>query len=332
MINQFRTSTATLLLSVVSLAPQSQGSEPRPAAGFAASDSRFVVGSSEVTGSATVLVGEAITSGQLPTQLSLPDGSRYRIGIGSRVKLGQSRLTLDGGSLEVLSTGSKPPTLQVAGLEVAVRDIETRASLYMSRSDFVSISVGEGAVVISRPNGERVQTVEAGEMVTFANTRSDLKIDKRHAAADIGEVQAEQLRHIGKLGRLNPTIGGKAGMLLGALASASGGLISASMGGSGAAAAVPSGRTGFGVPTGAGLNAARSASLASYDAGAMQKAAENVQEVMSDGLWGVTGCGAGCRWGVPIVSTHIFFFPVVGGTVNPFCIVRSCLEPPPTLP
>ena len=222
------------------------------------------------------------------------------------------------------------PTLQVAGLEFAVRDIETRASLYISRPDIVSVSVDEGAIVMSRPNGERVQTVQAGEMVTFANTRADLKIDKRHAAADIGEVQAEQLRHIGRLGRLNPTIGGKAGMLLGVLASASGGLISANMGGSSAAAAVPSG-SGFGVP-GSGLDAARGASLASYDAAAMQKAAENVQEVMSDGLWGVTGCGAGCRWGVPIVTTHIFFFPVVGGTVFPFCIVRSCLEPPPFRP
>jgi len=299
-----------------------------------------MVGGSEITGSSTVFVGESITSGQLPTQLNLPDGSRYRIGIGSRVQLRENLLVLDGGSLEIMATGSKPPVLQVAGLEFALPNDDTRASLYISRPDIVSVSVDEGSIVSSRPNGKQVQAIKAGEMVTFANTRSEIKIDKQNAAADIAEVQAEQLRHLGKLGRLNPTLGGKALALLGTLAAASGGLISARMGGPDASPGAVTGAKSMptlaassysGPETGfAAVSSVEPSS--SFDTRAMRRATRNAQQVLRTGLWGVTGCGAGCRWGVPIVTTHIFFFPVVGGTVRPFCIVRSCLEPSPFRP
>lgn len=328
-MNRSRISTAVALLGLLAVATGAQASSLPATAGFAESPSRFLVGNSEATGNATVFAGESVTSGHLPTRLNLPDGSKYQIGVGSRVQVAANRLILDGGSLEILATGSAPPVLQVAGLEFSAQDAGTRAVLYISRPDMVSASVNEGALSAARPNGEHLQNVNAGEMVTLANTRSDVRIDKRNAASDIAEIQAEQLRHLGKLGEINPTLSGKAGALLGSLAGASGGLISANLGGS-------SGTSGLGGPTSLGASsmnlAASSAASTAFDAAAMQKATQNAQAGMSDGLWGVTGCGAGCRFGVPIVTTHIFFAPTVGGFVRPFCIVRSCLEPPPFRP
>jgi len=329
-MNRLRISTAAALLGFLTMATGVQAGDLPSTAGFAESGSRFLVGASEATGNATVFTGESVTSGHLPTRLNLPDGSKYQIGVGSRVQVGRNRLILDGGSLEILNTGSAPPVLEVAGLEFSVQNPRTRAALYISRPDIVSASVNEGALRASRPNGEKLQDVNAGEMVTLANTRSDIKIDKRNAAADIAEVQAEQLRHMGKLGEINPTLGSKAGALLATLAGASGGLIGASLGDSSGfdGAASPS----LGAAASSMTLAASSAASPAFDAAAMQKATQNVQTGMSDGLWGVTGCGAGCRWGVPIVTTHIFFAPTVGGFVRPFCILRSCLEPAPFRP
>jgi hypothetical protein len=243
------------------------------------------------------------------------------------VQVESNRLILEIGSLEVLETGSAAPVLQGAGLEFGVQGERTRASFYISRPDVVSISVDEGAITTFRPNGKHVQDVQAGEMVTLANTRSDIKIDKRNAAADIAEVQAEQLRHMGASGNLNPVLRSKAGALLGTLAAASGGLIGAGFGSSSSPAGPGA--------TSPGLSlAAAAAASTSFDAANMQKASQDVQQVMSDGLWGVTGCGGGCRFGVPIVTTHIFFAPVVGGAVRELCFTNlaHCGEPAPFRP
>ena len=237
-----------------------------------------------------------------------------------------NRLILEIGSLEVLATGSAAPVLQGAGLEFGVQGERTRASLYMSRSDVVSVSVDEGAITTVRPNGKKLQDVQAGQMVTLTNTRSDIKIDKRNAAADIAEVQAEQLRHMGAGGNVNPILRSKAGALLGTLVTASGGLIGASFGGSSALAGQGLGATSPGL----GL-AASAATSASYSAANMRKASQDVQQVMSDGLWGVTGCGAGCRFGVPIVTTHIFSLRwsavLSGNSASPSLLIAASLRP-----
>lgn len=54
-----------------------------------------------------------------------------------------------------------------------------------------------------------------------------------------------------------------------------------------------------------------------------------VQNQVATTVWRGTRCGTNCRFGIPIVTTHIFFFPVVGGIIRPFCIQPSCNTPPP---
>lgn len=301
-------------------------SEGRLAVGVAASDSVFDVSGSEVTGSTTVFLGEAVTSGQLPTQLQLSEGSRYLVGVGSRVRVGRDKVALDGGSLEILNSSSDTPALHVAGLRLTPRDAQTRAIVYISRPDVLSVSVEQGEMVASRANGEVIEQVMAGKMVTMANTRDKVTIDRRNAAADIAELQVAQLQHMAQLKTLNPTIGSKAGGLLGSLTAASAGLISGSLLSSGGPTPDTLGSRDL------GFTASSLASSANYNQTALESATRQVNQGMTDGSWGATGCGVGCRFGVPIVTTHIFFFPVVGGTVRPFCIRTSCLEPPPFRP
>ena len=322
MISWFGSGTAALLLSVFFTLGDALASEARLPVGFAASDSVFDVSGSEITGSTTVFLGEAVTSGQLPTQLHLNEGSHYLIGVGSRVRVGRGKVALDGGSLEILGLSAETPSLHVAGLLLTPKDEQTRAIVYISRPDILSVSVEQGELVTSRPNGESIRQVKAGEMVTVANTRDEIKIDARNAAADIAELQVEQLRHMAQLKTLNPTLGRKAGALLGSLTAASAGLISGNLLNTGGPTPETLGSADL------GFTASSLAASADYDQAAMESATRQVNEGMSDGAWGVTGCGAGCRFGVPIVTTHIFFFPVVGGTVRPFCIRLACVTPP----
>lgn len=286
----------------------------------------FDVSGSEVTGSTTVFLGEAVTSGQLPTLLQLNEGSRYLVGVGSRVRVGRDKIALDGGSLEILTSSSATPTLHVAGLLLTPQDEQTRAVVYISRPDILSVSVEQGELVTSRPNGDVIGLVKAGEMATMANTRDKITIDRRNAAADIAEMQVEQLQHMAQLKKLNPTIGRKAGALLGSLSAASAGLISGSLLNSGGPTTDTLGSRDL------GFTANSLAASATYDQAALESATRQVNQGLTDGSWGMTGCGVGCRFGVPIVTTHIFFFPTVGGTVRPFCIRTSCLEPPPFRP
>ncbi len=116
------------------------------------------------------------------------------------------------------------------------------------------------------------------------------------------------------------------GTLLGSLGAASAGLISGSLLSSGGPTPETIGSRDL------GFTASSLAASASYDQAALESATRQVNKGLTDGSWGVTGCGARCRFGIPIVTTHIFFFPVVGGTVRPFCIKTSCLEPPPFRP
>lgn len=120
---------------------------------------------------------------------------------------------------------------------------------------------------------------------------------------------------------MNPTLGSKAGALLGSLTAASGGLISGSLLSSGGPTPATLGNRDL------GFTANSLASSPIYDQVALESAARKVNEGLTDGSWGVTGCGAGCRYGVPIVTTHIFFFRVVGGSVTPICAFISCVQP-----
>ena len=224
------------LLSAITLA-----AGLRPTVGFAVSDSQFVAGGSEVTGQVTVFGGESVTSGHLPTRLNLQDGWRFLIGVGSRVQVSQTALQLDGGSLEIVAVGQTERPLHVAGLRVVPRDRDTKAALYISRADVFAVSVESGEITVLRPNGDEVQTVEAGSMATFANTRDEIRMSETDAALEIGAVQAAELKHLGKLGKLNSAIGEKAGLLLGALAGASGGFIRGGEGGGILGGGIPAG-------------------------------------------------------------------------------------------
>ena len=346
------------LLSAITLA-----AGLRPTVGFAVSDSQFVAGGSEVTGQVTVFGGESVTSGHLPTRLNLQDGWRFLIGVGSRVQVSQTALQLDGGSLEIVAVGQTERPLHVAGLRVVPRDRDTKAALYISRADVFAVSVESGEITVLRPNGDEVQTVEAGSMATFANTRDEIRMSETDAALEIGAVQAAELKHLGKLGKLNSAIGEKAGLLLGALAGASGGFIRGGEGGgilgggipaSGIADAAPGGSAGGGISSMGsqpmvatdGMNALYlSAGTAGGTAtGAATRVDEKerpewlgplgnqtgeVRNQVGTTVWRGAGCGINCRFGIPIVTTHIFFYPVVGGVIRPFCIQPSCATPPP---
>ena len=146
--------TAALLLGLCFTLGGAVASEGRLAVGLAVSDSVFDVSGSEIMGSTTVFLGEAVTSGQLPTQLQVNEGSRYLVGVGSRVRVGRDKIALDGGSLEILTLSSDTPTLQVAGLLLTPQDEQTRAVAYISRLDILSVSVEHGQMIASRPNGE----------------------------------------------------------------------------------------------------------------------------------------------------------------------------------
>ena len=334
------------LLSAITLA-----AGLRPTVGFAVSDSQFVAGGSEVTGQVTVFEGESVTSGHLPTRLNLQDGWRFLIGVGSQVQVSQTALQLDGGSLEIVAIGQTERPLHVAGLRVVPRDRDTKAALYISRADVFAVSVESGEITVLRPNGKEVRTVEAGSMATFANTRDEIRISETDAALEIGAVQAAELKHLGKLGKLNSAIGEKAGLLLGALAGASGGFISSGEGG---------GILGGGIPAGGGISSMGSEPMVATDGmnalylsagtagGTATGAATRVDEKerpewlgplgnqtgevrnqVGTTVWRGAGCGINCRFGIPIVTTHIFFYPVVGGIIRPFCIQPSCATPPP---
>ena len=346
-----------LLLVAAWLSPISLTAEPRPTVGFATSDSRFLAGGSEVTGHVTVFEGESVTSGHLPTRLNLQDGWRFLVGIGSRVQISRTALQLDGGSLDIIAAGKGERALHAAGLRVLCRDSDTKASIYISRADAATVSVESGEISVVRPNGEEVRTLAAGSMATFTNTRDDVRINETDAAFEIGEIQAEQIKHLGKLGELNSGIGEKAGMLLGALAAASGGLI----GGGGIPGASPPSspgpsamapqpmvaadgmsalsvsvsrspsRTAAGGATGAPGTARRTTVSIPIPRGATRVGIQVrlVRGQVNTTVWRGLRCGINCRFGIPIVTTHIFFFPVVGGIIRPFCIQPACSTPPP---
>ncbi len=335
----------------------------RPTVGFAVSDSRFAAGGSEVTGQVTVFEGESVTSGHLPTRLNLQDGWRFLLGVGSRVQVSQTALQLDGGSLEIVAVGKTERPLHVAGLRVVPQDRDTKAALYISRADVFAVSVESGKITVLRPNGKEVRTVEAGSMATFANTRDEIRMSETDAALEISAVQAAELKHLGKLGKLNAAIGEKAGLLLGALAGASGRFIS---GGDGiAGGGMPAGGiadTSPSVSAAGGISSMGSRPMVANDGmGALSLSAGTsggitigaatplgekegpepewirrlgnqtgeVRNQVGTTVWRGAGCGTNCRFGIPIVTTHIFFFPVVGGIIRPFCIQPSCATPPP---
>ena len=320
--------------------------ELRPTVGFAVSDSKFDVAGSEVTGHVTVFTGESITSGHLPTRLNLQDGWRFLIGVGSRVQVSEEALQLDGGSLEILASGPATRTLHVAGLRVVPQSSESKAGLYISRPDVATISVETGRVAVLRPNGKEIRTLEAGTVATFADTRDDMQVSEVHPAVEIGTIQAEQLKHLGQLGKLNSGIGKKANALLGTLAAASGGLI----GGSGAGLGlIPPGAAGTPLGSAPEVSPAPAEPLSLMTSegmrititvtgpgGTVQRtftpATQQVGGQVRRTVWRATGCGANCQFGIPIVTTHIFFFPVVGGIIRPFCIFPSCNAPPPFRP
>jgi len=178
--------------------------------------------------------------------------------------------------------------------------------VYISRPDILSVSVEQGELVTSRPNGDVIGLVKAGEMVTMANTRDKITIDRRNAAADIAEMQVEQLQHMAQLKKLNPTIGRKAGALLGSLSAASAGLISGSLLNSGGPTTdtLGSGDLGF--------TANSLAASATYDQAALESATRQVNQGLTDGSWGMTGCGVGCRFGVPHRYHPYLLFPDCG--------------------
>ena len=341
-------------LSAISLT-----AEPRPTVGFAASDSRFLAGGSEVTGYVTVFEGESVTSGHLPTRLNLQDGWRFLVGIGSRVQISRTALQLDGGSLDIIATGQGERALHAAGLLVFCRDSDTKASIYISRADAATVSVESGEIAVVRPNGEEVRTLAAGSMATFTNTRDGVRINETGAAFQIGEIQAEQIKHLGKLGELNSGIGEKAGMLLSALAAASDGLIGGG-GIPGASAPGSSGKSAMARQpmvaadgmSALSLGARRSPSRttaggASAAPGTASRTTVStflprgtrlgiqvrlVRGQVNTTVWRSLHCGINCQFGIPIVTTHIFFFPVVGGIIRPFCILPACRTPAPFRP
>ena len=256
-------------------------------------------------------------------------------------------MQFDGGSLEILAVGESERALHAGGLRVVPRDPDTKAVIYNSRADVFAVSVESGEITVLRPNGKEVRTVEAGSMATFANTRDDIRINKTDAALEIGAVQAVQLKHLGKLGKLNSAIGEKAELLLGALAAASGGLIGG--GGGIPGAGIPSGGLASASPgdsAGGDVSSMGSQPMVAtdgmnsrfFDAGTTTGAPTTanpgempawltrlgnqtgqVRNQVGTTVWRGTRCGTNCRFGIPIVTTHIFFFPVVGGIIRPFC-------------
>ena len=152
--------------------------------------------------------------------------------------------------------------------------------VYISRPDILSVSVEQGELVTSRPNGDVIGLVKVGEMVTMANTRDKITIDRRNAAADIAEMQVEQLQHMAQLKKLNPTIGRKAGALLGSLSAASAGLISGSLLNSGGPTTDTLGSRDL------GFTAKSLAASETYDQAALESATRQVNQGLTDGSWG----------------------------------------------
>jgi len=302
---------AIIFAFVLMLAPCSaQAAELPPAAGVASSEHAFSVDGSSVAGSATILENETVTSGNLPTRLNLNSGAELILGIGSRVKVSRGSLVLEGGSLDLLQAGGNPPELSSAGLRVIPNGRNASVSLYTAHPEELTVSVEKGSARVLNAQGTLLQELPEGALLTFAETRSEVRRDETQAPLRVAQIQARQIEHMNKVGEHHPGIREGARELWTTLAAASGGMLAASqLGGSGSPAAVAA-------DPAAADNLAAAANLSAaarpqVNPETVRAATENVGDRLQTTTWGESGCGSGCNE-FPLVTTNAFFGWVIG--------------------
>jgi hypothetical protein len=200
------------------------GAQTRDVVAVVRSEAPFLTGGSDAPGEGNVFEGESLDSYYLPVWIDYIDGSRYALGIGSSARLRDSRIELEGVSLEIVAPGPERRPIIAAGLTFRPSS-DCRATLYLDRSDMATAQVSQGRLEVFDAAGKLGDAVEAQQAKTFSQDRDELRTQENRGPLEMARILVRELNYALRLEEATPPFGRERRELLGRLVDSTAGIL-----------------------------------------------------------------------------------------------------------
>lgn len=206
------------------LAISSGLAQTREVVALARSEAPFLTGGSDAPGEGNVFEGESLDSYYLPVWIDYQDGARYSLGVGSAARLYDTRIELQGVSLEIVSPGPNGRPVIAAGLWFRPSG-DCRATVYSDSGEAATAHVSEGRLEVFNAIGDQVGSIEAAQARTFWRDRGEIRVQENRGPLEMARILLRELNYLLRLEEATPPFGKKRRELLNRLVDSTNGIL-----------------------------------------------------------------------------------------------------------